>query len=131
MRNLSLALILAAFLTGCFESGEPPEDTRGKPPKSLDPISTPIYAGEAAKAKIARAEMYKAIQAFQEAEGRFPTTPEEIVEKKYLSSLPKKPAGMEFTYDPATGVFDVVPKADLPHTSVPTPQAPAQTETKP
>ena len=115
MRNFA-AFLLLATLSGCF--GEPKSEAPAakEPPKSiteqrsLDPVSTPIYAGEDAKAKIDKAAISRAIQGFQEAEGRNPASLEELVQKQYLPSLPKEPVGYRFSYDPQTGVFDTVLK---------------------
>jgi hypothetical protein len=78
--------------------------------RSLDPVSTPIYAGEDAKAKIAQAAIPKAIQGFQEGEGRNPASLQELVDKGYLPQLPREPVGYKFVYDPATGEFSAVLK---------------------
>jgi len=118
MRNAWISLVLT-LLTGCF--GEPKSEPSGSEPvgeapksmaekRSLDPVSTPIYAGEDAKAKIDKAAISKAIQAFQQAEERNPASLEELVQKQYLPSLPKEPVGYRFSYDPQSGAFDVVLK---------------------
>ncbi len=115
---LILAFAMASlFLAGCW--GEPKSDSPAKEPaksmaekRSLDPVSTPIYAGEDAKAKIQTAVILKAIQAFQEAEGRHPASLQELVQKQYLPSLPKEPVGYRFSYDPQSGAFDTVLKAE-------------------
>jgi hypothetical protein len=120
------ACFLVISLSGCWGEKSGPPETGPKAAKeqaekaptsmtekrSLDPVSTPIYAGEDAKAKIAKAVITPAIRGFQEAEGRHPTTLQELVDKKYLPSLPKPPAGYQFNYDSATGDFDVVLKPE-------------------
>lgn len=119
MRRTVASLLLAIALSGCF--GEPKSEPPGasaseEPPKSMveqrsmDPVSTPIYAGEDAKAKIEKAAISRAIQGFQEAEGRNPTSLQELVDKQYLPSLPREPVGYRFQYDPQTGAFDTVLK---------------------
>ena len=114
MRRVVASLLLASALSGCF--GEPKSDSAKEPPRSiveqrsLDPVSTPIYAGEDAKAKIEKAAIGRAIQGFQEAEGRNPTSLKELVDKQYLPSLPKAPVGYRFDYDPQSGAFDTVLK---------------------
>jgi hypothetical protein len=113
------SLLLAGMLSGCFgepKSSSPESSTPNEPAKSmvsqrsLDPVSTPIYAGEDAKAKIEKAAIMKAIQGFQEAEERNPASLQELVDKQYLPSLPKEPVGYRFEYDPQTGAFDTVLK---------------------
>ena len=123
MRNVFLfvfiSLTMVALLSGCW--GEPKSDssptaTGKEPPKSmaekrsLDPVSTPIYAGEDAKAKIEKAVILKAIQGFQEVEGRNPASLQELADKHYLPKLPKEPVGYKYKYSPETGEFDVVLK---------------------
>ena len=121
MRPSLSALLLATVLCGCF--GEPKSESSDsgsakEPPKSmaekrsLDPVSTPIYAGEDAKAKIEKAMIGNAIRGFQEAEGRNPSSLQELVDKKYISSLPREPVGYRFSYDPQSGTFDTVLKTE-------------------
>ena len=47
------------------------------------------------------------INTFQIQEGRYPSSLDELVEKKYIEKLPQPPAGMTFHYDPSTGSVDV------------------------
>jgi len=47
------------------------------------------------------------INTFQMQEGRYPSSLNELVEKRYLDKLPEPPKGMTFNYDPATGNIDV------------------------
>jgi hypothetical protein len=117
-----LAAVTAVALAGCW--GEPKQalaeqaDQTQPPPKSmaekrsLDPVSTPIYAGEDAKAKIAQAAIPQAIARFQQMEERNPASLQELVDKAYLPSLPKPPVGYEFKYDPATGQFEAALKPE-------------------
>ena len=109
------ALLLLLFVLGCFDqfsnknSSSQGSETH-KPLQGNDPLTVILRAGEETKGKIDRAAITKAIQGFQEAEGRNPASLNELVEKKYLPALPHEPAGMKFTYDPASGQFDIVPK---------------------
>ena len=117
MRNLVAFLLLAVALSGCFGESKP-DSSEKEPPKSMaekrgmDPVSTPIYAGEDAKAKIDKAVIGNAIHAFQEQESRNPASLQELVDKKYVHALPKAPVGYEFSYDPQSGAFDMVLKKD-------------------
>jgi len=47
------------------------------------------------------------INTFQIQEGRYPSSLNELVEKKYIEELPQPPKGMTFHYDPSTGSVDV------------------------
>lgn len=112
MRIWIPALAIVILSSGCW--GEPrssPESPKKKTEqRSLDPVSTPLYAGEDTKEKIAKSIINPAIRGFQEAEGRNPASLDELVQKQYLRALPPVPAGRKFTYNPDTGEFDVVPK---------------------
>ena len=116
MRTALALPAMLALLAGCW--GESKSESAAEQPKSmaekrsLDPVSTPIYAGEDAKAKIEKAAILKAIQGCQEAEERNPASLQELVQKQYLPSLPKEPVGYRFSYDPQTGAFDVVLKSE-------------------
>jgi len=47
------------------------------------------------------------INTFQVEEGRYPSSLNELVEKKYIEKLPEPPAGMQFIYEPSTGNIEV------------------------
>ena len=80
--------------------------------RSLDPVSTPIYAGEDAKASVTKVAVFKALQMYELQEGHPPATLQELVDKKYLPTLPKTPVGYQYKYNPGNGEFDVVLKDD-------------------
>lgn len=77
----------------------------------VDYIATSIQAGENSRGKIETITVQKAIESYQQQEGRNPESLEELHQKKYLPTLPRPPMGHEFKYDAATGTFSIVPIA--------------------
>lgn len=75
----------------------------------VDYIAATIRAGEQAKGTVETATIQKAIDAFQEGEGRLPESLEEVAQKSYLNPMPKPPVGKKFTYDAATGKVQLAP----------------------
>lgn len=117
MHLIAMLVLALCLLSGCFgeSKSEPPQQEAPKSmaeKRGMDPVSTPIYAGEDAKAKIDKAVLGNAIRAFQEQEGRNPTSLQELVDKKYAPALPKAPVGYEYSYDPQSGAFDMVLKKE-------------------
>ncbi len=47
------------------------------------------------------------ITTFQVQEGRYPSSLNELVEKKYIEKLPEPPEGLQFAYEPLSGKVDV------------------------
>ena len=126
----------AAVLTGCVEKRKPVESASpartppaapAQPPpakpaeKKAEPAAKPADASlggylqnlsnaEKTAAKTADlAGLNKTVQQFGAMEGRLPQSLEELVTKKYLSSLPAPPRGQRLVYDPATGAVTVAP----------------------
>lgn len=101
------------LLTGCGEA--PPSQKPAAPaPRSavtapVDYIATSIQTGENSRGKIEMIAVQKAIESYQQQEGHNPESLEELHQKQYLPSLPRPPAGHEFKYDAATGIFSIVP----------------------
>jgi len=110
------------FLAGCGEKEPPkPAPAAEKKASSLDnnssgsPLTAPVdYLGTLAKGKktaegtIDSAALTQQVQLFFAQEGRYPKTLEELVEMKYLKSLPAAPYGMKLDYDAAKGTVKVV-----------------------
>ena len=85
------------------------------PVSAGNPLTAPVdYLGAAGKAKRAAEKtvdtvgLNQAIQLFQAQEGRLPKTLDELVSKRYVSSIPAPPAGMKYDYNPQTGQLRVV-----------------------
>lgn len=116
MRVAPLHLIMMAglFFCGCGKRDSASESTNTS--SSGNPVTAPVdYLGAAAKAKrsaektIDMVGLNQAVQLFQAQEGRLPKDLNELVSKRYLSSLPAPPAGMKYNYNPQTGEVRVVP----------------------
>ncbi len=43
------------------------------------------------------------VDSYWAEQGKYPASLQELVTNGYINELPAPPAGMEFTYDPATG----------------------------
>ena len=108
-----LLLTATLALVGCGDSTKKPADQSG----SSNPLNAPAeYGGALANAQnkavktVDVASLNAAVQMFNVQEGRNPKDLSELVEKKYLPSLPAAPTGSKFSYDAGSGKVTVVPK---------------------
>ena len=106
------------FFSGCEkkEAAPSPKATNSTAATG-NPITAPVdYLGAIGKARersiktIDTVSLNQNVQLFYAQEGRFPKSLEELVEQKYLPSLPAAPYGNKIEYDPNTGKVKVVPK---------------------
>lgn len=51
--------------------------------------------------------LQQSIQAFRAQEGRYPSSLEELVQREYISEIPRPPAGRKLVYDSASGSVTV------------------------
>lgn len=77
----------------------------------VDYMTSTIRVGERTKETIELVVIRKAIESFQQEEGRNPNSLEELIEKSYLKTLPTPPSGQQFQYDAKTGNIQLVPKS--------------------
>ena len=113
----TLALVVLVALAGCEQapleskpSAKPASTNEGSVATApVDYISSVIRAGEHAKGTVEIATIQKAIDAFQEAEGRLPASLDEVVQKSYLNPMPRPPVGKKFAYDAASGKVQLAP----------------------
>jgi hypothetical protein len=113
--TLYLCCVVAGLLfSGCGKKSSTPQPTNVS---SGNPVTAPVdYLGAVAKAKksieqtVDTVGLTQAIQMFQGQEGRNPKSLSELVEQKYISSVPPAPAGMKYDYNPTTGQVKVVPQ---------------------
>jgi hypothetical protein len=115
-RSLFLSLAAGLVLLGCGEgSDKPAQTTNGASGSS--PLSAPAdYVGALGKAKQMAAKtadaasLNQAIQMFGADQGRNPKDLNELVEKKYMATIPAPPYGMKFDYDATAGKVKVIPQ---------------------
>jgi hypothetical protein len=110
-----LSLVAGLLFAGCKkeEAGPPKSSTA----PGGNPLTAPVdYLGAAARAKqnaaktVSTAGLDKAIQLFNANEGRLPKDLNELVRPDYLNAIPPPPIGMQYDYNPTTGVVKLVPK---------------------
>ncbi len=116
------ALVLGVGISGCGPSPENASTAPAKTPAAatnagsmltapVDYIAGSIQAGEKSKETIDLIVLRKAIESFQQEEGRNPSSLEELVQKTYLRGMPKPPAGRKFDYDASSGQVRLVPRS--------------------
>lgn len=67
-----------------------------------------VGAIDSSRARIVEAELKRALDTFQAAEGRYPRTLDELVAERYLPALPQLPEGVTIQYDAQAGTARVV-----------------------
>ena len=109
-----LALLAGLLISGCGDSSTPAKPSSNS---SGNPITAPVdYLGAVAAAKKSEdknldlVSINQAINQFEAAEGRKPKSLEELVETKYLVSIPKPPHGMKIVFDPIKSTVKIVPQ---------------------
>lgn len=105
--QLPVITATALLFAACGSKDDPP---------GTNPVNAPTdYLGAVAKGKkkseatIGAIQVGPVIQQFEAAEGRFPKSLQEMVDKGYLTALPAAPNGMKADYNPETGEFKFVP----------------------
>ena len=109
------ALAASLFLTGCGESSNQPGQPTNGAAGGSNPLNAPAdYVGALGKAKQTAiktadtATLNQAIQMFGVDLGRNPKDLNELVEKKYIATIPAAPNGMKLDYDATAGKVKVV-----------------------
>jgi hypothetical protein len=69
-----------------------------------------LEAALTAKSKADLKKVRVAINVYLTEEGKYPTTLEDLVQRKLLDALPTPPSGMKYNYNPESGKVDVAPK---------------------
>lgn len=117
LTHFSFVIALAGFLCcGCQKSETASGTSTNAQSSSGNPVTAPVdYLGAVAKGKkqadkLTDLGIKQAVAQFYAVEGRYPKDLNELVAKKYLSSLPPPPTGMKFQYNPATGEVKTVPQ---------------------
>jgi hypothetical protein len=115
------ATCVAVFLLAALAAGCGSKETATKTPPSTNtttganPLTAPVdYVGAVGQAKkhsekvIDTASLNKTIDLFYAQEDRYPKDLNELVQMKYLPSLPQAPYGMKFDYNAQSGQLKVV-----------------------
>ena len=115
MRSFCLLLTAALLLVGCGESSDKPAQPTNGAAGGSSPLSAPAdYVGALGKAQqtavktVDTTSLNQAIQMFNVDQGRNPKDLNELVEKKFIPSIPAAPYGMKLEYDAAEGKVKVV-----------------------
>jgi ABC-type Fe3+-hydroxamate transport system substrate-binding protein len=115
---LLLALAILVNMVGCGKRSEQPnvpQSTNKVTNTTGNPITAPVdYLGAVGQAQktaikvIDTTAVAQAIELFNAQEGRFPTSLDELVQKRYLGRIPDLPKGFKYQYDPKTGKLRVI-----------------------
>jgi len=115
MKSHAACVLLAGLLiSGCGKEATPSPSATNT--SGGNPLTAPVdYLGAVGKAKqsadktLSAVGIDQAIKMFSAQEGRMPKDLNELV-PSYISRIPPAPTGMKYSYDPKTGVVQVVPK---------------------
>jgi len=114
-RSFCLSLAASLFVIGCGQSNDKPAQPTNGAAGGSSPLSAPAdYVGALGKAQqlavktVDTTSLNQAIQMFNVENGRNPKDLNELVEKKFIPSIPAAPYGMKLEYDAAAGKVKVV-----------------------
>ena len=114
-RSFYLSLAATLLLIGCGQSSDKPAQPTNGTAGGSSPLSAPAdYVGALGKAQqtavktVDTTSLNQAIQMFNVENGRNPTDLNELVQKKFIPSIPAAPYGMKLEYDAAEGKVKVV-----------------------
>jgi len=110
---LAVSILSSLVLVGCGDGGKGSGTATNETSSSI--ITAPVdYLGAIDKAQqtaiktIDVASISQAIQQFQVQEDRLPKSLEEMVQMKYLGTMPKAPRGKKIVYDASNGTVKIV-----------------------
>ena len=113
--SFCLSLAASLLLIGCGESSDKPAQPTNGAAGGSSPLSAPAdYVGALGKAQqtavktVDTTSLNQAIQMFNVENGRNPKDLNELVQKKFIPSIPAPPYGMKLEYDAAEGKVKVV-----------------------
>lgn len=108
-------LLAGLLLVGCSGGSDQPAKGTNTTSSGSSAAEAPAgYLGALGKAQQLAvkttdvASLHQAIQAFSADKGRYPKDLNELVQDKYISSLPAAPYGSKLSYDAASGTVKVV-----------------------
>ena len=113
--SFCLSLAASLLLLGCGQSTDKPAQPTNGATGGSSPLSAPAdYVGALGKAQqtavktVDTTYLNQEIQMFNVENGRNPTELNELVQKKFIPSIPAAPYGMKLEYDAAEGKVKVV-----------------------
>jgi hypothetical protein len=114
-RSFCFSLATSLLLLGCGQSSDKPAQPTNAAAGGSSPLSAPAdYVGALGKAQqtavktVDTASLNQAIQMFNVENGRNPKDLNELVEKKFIPSIPAAPYGMKLEYNATEGKVKVV-----------------------
>ncbi len=109
--------LLVLVFTGCGDNSKPAAPAATNTASGGNPLTAPVdYLNAAAKGQqsavktVDTTSIDKAIQLFNVDKGRNPKDLNELVQEKYLPTLPAAPYGMQIVYHADTGTVTVEKK---------------------
>jgi hypothetical protein len=110
-----VSICATAVLLGCGKKTESTGAAATNATHATTPLSAPAdYLGAIVNARdkaiktVDTVNIEGAIRMYQTEHGKNPKSLEELVQEKYLTSIPAAPYGMKIVYDAATGTVKVV-----------------------
>ena len=114
-----LCIVVSSLVAGCSDdSGKSAPQTNSTSSSTTNQgsvVTAPVdyldSLGKAQRSMVKSVDLSTvnhAIQQFQVEQGRNPKDLNELVQEKYIPSIPPAPYGSRIDYDPATGVAKVV-----------------------
>lgn len=113
---LILMILFLGLTTGCGKKEVTKPEAAGANP-AMAPLDYLAAQGKAKQVAIkvtSTVEINSAIQKFQAMEDRFPRDLNELVQQRYLQTVPQAPRGQMFAYNPLDGTIRVVPAPPAP-----------------
>ncbi len=114
-RSYFFSLAAGLVLIGCGQNADKAAQPTNAAPGGSSPLSAPAdYVGALGKAQqlavktVDTTSLNQAIQMFNVENGRNPKDLNELVEKKFIPSIPAAPYGMKLEYDAGAGKVRVV-----------------------
>lgn len=109
-------ILSVLFFWGCGKESQKDSSASGASTESQsNAISAPVdYLGALANAKksmegkLALSQLSQAVQNYQIENGEFPISLDALLQSDHLTRLPKVPYRTKLSYDPKTGVVDIV-----------------------
>ncbi|MBI4027790.1 MAG: hypothetical protein HY360_22585, partial [Verrucomicrobia bacterium] len=101
MRCCIVIAIVCLITIGC---GKPSSSSGGVSPEQENQMISRLQDAHQLKGKADTGAIENAIRNFAQAEGRFPSSLEDLVAKQLLEKIPDPPAGMKFVYQPIPNV---------------------------